>query len=438
VGMHSVPGVGSPGMSAPPGGPTLARPSIARAHRWALPFGRLPAIGQVLLAYSCARLFSILALTAISRYAPPPPGRVAPVPFRTEISLWDGGWYQQVARDGYPTHLPRDAAGHILASSWAYFPVFPLTVGQLARWLGTGFAQVAVPLNLALGAVAAVLLYRVARGHGRLSHQPALLGVTAWSLAPAAPVLSFLYTEALAAVLVLAILKLLIEDRYLMAAAPVLVLGLSRPLAVPMALTVGIQLALRLRTDWRGRRGPSRLRIWGKARSVPIATLARMSVLLVICAVAVCAWPLIAGRVTGVPDAYLQTMAAWRPKGTLAPFAGWWTLIRQHFALLPAGLLTAALAIGAAGCVLIGPARRVPVLVRVWTLALLGYLAAVVPPTTSVLRYLLLAFALWLAIGAILTERRRLAVCTLTALASGQVVWLLLVWHHASRWTLMP
>jgi hypothetical protein len=54
-----------------------------------------------------------------------------------------------------------------------------LTVGGLARWLGTGFAQVAAPLNLALGAVAAVLLYRVARGHGGLGHQPALLGIVA-------------------------------------------------------------------------------------------------------------------------------------------------------------------------------------------------------------------------------------------------------------------
>src|SRR5918911_1081627 len=66
-----------------------------------------------------------------------------------------------IAEQGYPAHLPVDAQGHVLMNSWAFFPLFPVAAGMLSRLTGLGFTTVAPLLNLALGAIAIVVMYRL-------------------------------------------------------------------------------------------------------------------------------------------------------------------------------------------------------------------------------------------------------------------------------------
>ncbi len=397
------------------GGGRLSLAWLRRAPWWV----------TVVAASLAARLLSLALLVAVARWAPAPAGRVAPIPVLTELSLWDGGWYQQIVAHGYPASLPRAQDGSIGFSAWAFYPAYPVTIAALSRVSGLPVAAVSAVLNPLLGTVAALLLYRLVAdglaahtdGHG--DHPRALRAVVLWCVAPTAVVLQLLYSEALAAVVVLAGLLLIRRRRYLGACVPVLVLGVTRPLGAAMALTVVVLLTLAWRASG-----------WPKGRErVAQATLVAS------CLVAVPAWPFVVDRLTGVPGAYLATMRAWRPGVPLTAFEPWWLVAHRHAPLVPAVLGLVVLACAAALPVLVGPGRLLPLELRVWTLACLGYVAAVVAPTTSVARYLLLAFGIWTAMG---LARTRVAVAWGVACLALQVCWVVMVWHGVGSWALPP
>ncbi len=44
-----------------------------------------------------------------------------------DLDIWDGAWFLQAVRHGYPAHLPM-VHGHVAANPIAFFPLFPLVV----------------------------------------------------------------------------------------------------------------------------------------------------------------------------------------------------------------------------------------------------------------------------------------------------------------------
>ncbi|PFG18641.1 hypothetical protein ATL40_0184 [Serinibacter salmoneus] len=360
---------------------------------------------------------------------------------------WDGWWYERIWTEGYPGELPlADGSGALPAgavdlNAWAFFPLYPMLVRLLtdalallgieATWLVT-----APIVSLMAGAAAMLVIHRtvVVGAPEATARHPWLPLATVATLAlwPSAVVLQTGYTEALALLLVATSLLLIMRRRYGWAMLAVALLGLTRAVALPMAVVVAVHLVLRWREVPDGAARPGR------------AEVASGLGLLAVCGISGGLWPLVAGWVTGRGDAYLATQAAWRPESGVSPFQGWERL--ATFSGVGVALALGAVALVLALLWLARPWRSAAsaALLRpepwVWCAAYLLYLAAVTDVISSQLRFLLLAFPLavplLLATPMALTRAgeprawvTRVWVGTLLlGLAVAQVAWVWTVW----------
>ena len=149
---------------------------------------------------------------------------------------WDGQWYRLIAEQGYPLDLPVDTHGHVVMNSWAFFPLFPVTAGLISRVTGLGFTTVAPLLNLVLGAVAVLVMYRLLRG--TLNRFAASATVVVTCVFMSAPAMQLSYTEGLALLLVCLSLLLLRSRHYGWFAVTALALSLTRPIALALVPVV--------------------------------------------------------------------------------------------------------------------------------------------------------------------------------------------------------
>jgi len=290
---------------------------------------------------------------------------------------WDGQWYRLIAEQGYPLDLPLDAQGHVIMNGWAFFPLFPVSTGLLSKLTGLGFTTVAPLLNVLLGAVAVVVMYRLLRLS--LDRFPAAATVMVTCAFMSAPAMQLSYTEGLALLMVCLCLLLLRTRHYAWFAVAALGLSLTRPIALALVPVVVAHWLARRRdpddADFRRER-------------------IRVALLVPWCGVVTGLWPLIAAAATGDLFAYPRTMAAWKVYGQNIPIGSWFGReIRDHGLVL--GLLLCLLVPALVFFVVRRPAARAwgPE-VRTWAWAYPAYLFAVTAPGPSIVRYLLLAFPL--------------------------------------------
>lgn len=119
---------------------------------------------------------------------------------------------------------------------------------------------------------------------------------------------------------------------------------------------------------------------------------------LVGCGISGLIWPAIVWARTGVPDGYTVTMSAWRRGEPVTPFTPTIDMVQWLFGdtrgpllLLGFGLLLAVL--------MLGPwARGLGPVLRTWSLAYPFYLAAALDPWTSIYRYLILLFPVFVVL----------------------------------------
>jgi hypothetical protein len=335
-----------------------------------------PAWLQVLVAYLASRVVAGVLIALAARFFQNPAGVGDLHPdYLDMVVIWDGGWYRQIAEQGYPSHLPHALQGNVDYNGWAFFPVFPLLV-RAVMLSGLPFSIAASMVNLVAGAGAALLLWQLfrARATDRHHQRLAVLAVGLWCLLPSAPVLQVAYSEALAALLVAGFLLLLVRRRYLAAVPVVLVLGLTRAIAAPLVVVVVWHAVERWRA--RGRSWPARER-WAV---VGLGAATAASALL---------WPVVVGLATGVPSAFFQTQAAWGQKPSDGPFLPWITWAWGRMGIVGVLLLLGTVAAGVhqlAG-------RHTAWLAsepRVFGVVYPVYLLAVVRPITSMWRFLLL------------------------------------------------
>jgi hypothetical protein len=298
--------------------------------------------------------------------------------------LWDGSWYRYIAENGYPHVLPVDAAsGRVSQNAWAFYPLFPLLARLLMSMTGLGFPVVASTLSLLCGLGAALIMGKLLSE--RVGARVALATVAVWGAFPAAVSLQIAYTEAIAMLVLCGLLWALIRRNWVIIGALALLLGITRPIAVPVAMVVALMLLLR----WR-RRADDPVE---PGEYVAGAFALGASV------VGAVAWPLIAWRTTGVRSAYTDTMAAWRVDGVITPFKPWLGMSQWAFRDFdgaavygPVGLAALATTIVVLTC---GPwATRLGPELRAWCLAYPAYLAVVLDPFTSIFRYAIPLFPL--------------------------------------------
>ncbi|MFK5646576.1 hypothetical protein ACI3ET_08615 [Ornithinimicrobium sp. LYQ121] len=294
-------------------------------------------------------------------------------------TLWDGAWYERIATRGYPEELPVDDGGQVRQNPWAFYPIFPLLARGLTTITGWPFAVTGTVVATLLGYAAAVVVAGLLRervGAGVALGAVALLGAY-----PASPTMQVAYTESLALLLLAVVLWLLVRRRWLAAGLVALLTGLARPIALPLGLVALVAAVVR----WRGR----------GQDPVTVGEYVRMASALVGCGLAGLVWPTVAWVRTGVPDAYTVTMSAWRRGEEVTPFLP--TIERVQWLFGPfLGLLLLAAGLGLLVLAVLGPwARGLGTELRTWCLAYVLYLFAALDPWTSIYRYLMLLFPLF-------------------------------------------
>jgi hypothetical protein len=333
---------------------------------------------------------------------------------------WDGQWYRLIAEQGYPVHLPIDVHGHVMMNSWAFFPLFPVSAGLLSRLTGLGFTTVAPLLNVALGAIAILVMYRLLRGTlNRFAASATIVVACAFMSAPA---MELSYTEGLALLLVCLSLLLLRSRHYAWFALTAVALSLTRPIALALVPVVV--------AHWLARqRDPG-------DESFPTERW-RVALLVPWCVAVTALWPLIATVVTGDLFAYPKTMAAWKVYTENIPIGSWFGReIREHGLLL--GLLLCLAVPALLVFVVRRPAARAwgPE-VRTWAWAYPAYLFAVTAPGPSIVRYLLLAFPLMWPVPDRMISPPAATVQRMIVLPVVTVLGLLLQWYWIAEYVVI-
>lgn len=388
-----------------------SRARLARPTTW-------PWWTQVLAVYALARGVSAGILLVVARAQEANLWTDAAPSYTAYVArMWDASWYEQIYASGYPDTLPVGADGAVQQNVWAFFPLFPALVRALDAVTGLGWDVLAPTVALVCGAGAALVIHRLVAtaGAAAVARRPGLPLATVLlvSVFPSSPVLQVAYTESLALLLVAAALLLLARRRYGWAALVIVLLGLSRAVALPMAAVVVWHGVVR----WR--RG-----------GLAAADAARLGALLVASLAAGLVWPWLCTVVTGVHQGYFRTQEAWRGGAEVVPFVPWVDVSRWLAGDAGPWLLVLVL-LAAAALVLNPVAARLGPEMHAWSGAYLAYLVAAVQPGTSLVRFLLLAFPL-AAVTAGWTRSRAWLGAVVVASVAGQAWW---VW---SLWRLVP
>ncbi|MDO5739096.1 MAG: hypothetical protein Q4P07_03000 [Ornithinimicrobium sp.] len=326
-------------------------------------------------------------------------------------TLWDGAWYERIATDGYPQELPRAADGMVRQNPWAFYPIFPFLSRGLTALTGLPFAVTGTIIATLLGYAAAIVVAGLLRE--KVGRAAALSATVLLGTYPSAPTFQVAYTESLALLLLAAVLWLLVRRAWWAAAAVALLTGLARPIALPLGLVALVAVIVR----------------WRRRQEHPITRgeYAGMSAALIGCGLAGLIWPMVAWWGTGERAAYALTMSSWRGGEEITPFLP--TLERVQWlwgevtglVILAAGLALLLVAV-------LGPwAKGLGVELRTWCLGYVLYLFAALDPWTSIFRYLVLLFPLFVLLVGGGRGRDRGSSASPTTGRPPQPTWLLVV-----------
>src|SRR3954452_15701611 len=324
------------------------------------------------------------------------------------LTNWDGQWYQDVAQNGYPRDLPR-IDGVVDQNTWAFYPLYPALVRLVMLLTTLPFAAAAALVSMAAGGAAMVVLFQLL--DKRVGRFNAGMTVLAISLSPAGVLLQTAYTESLALLVLVVCLALLVHRRYGALALAAVLLSLTRPIVLPLALLILLHGVDR----WR-RRGDD---------PFPTAERRRWLTALVVAGASFGLWPLAFAVYTGEPGAFLETQDAWI--STNAAERSWLGSILHH----PSGTasLLALTALAVALAIVCRPgARAWGSDLRLWVPIYAVYLLATASPVASAVRYSLLTVVPWWPVtesGPTMTRSRKVIVAGF-AVAFGilcQVAW---------------
>lgn len=166
------------------------------------------------------------------------------------LTSWDGKWYLEIVRGGYPSSVPPEITYEQLEARAAFFPLFPWTARVLDAILPGGDTFAALLLNFVLGAVSVVLVGVLAK---RLyGVNVAARAMTLYAIFPGSVVLSLAYSEAMLIVLAASCLILLLDERWLLAGLTAALATATRPngVALVAACAVASFIAIRRSRDW--------------------------------------------------------------------------------------------------------------------------------------------------------------------------------------------
>lgn len=339
-------------------------------------FAGLPWWLVVSLLFLAGRLVSTVMLLWFAAHQDANPWTGAHPSLWDFSSIWDGRWYNIIAEVGYPSTLPHDPNGHVIENAWAFLPLYPLTVKAIMMATGASWNAAAISVSVVCSAGATFVFFALMRAVMGVSQS--VFATLLFSLSPVGAIYQVAYAESMQILLMAAALLLLVKHRYLSIIPVVLLLGVTRPGAPALALTLALHFLYRM---------------WGaRGAAFTAGDRVRILVAFVFAVFASFEWMLIAWWRTGVPNAYLQTELAWR-----SPYVGWhiltpftpWIEATQWWFPGIGGWLLLALFLGMLVALLANPLRkRIGVDLQFWNVSYTLYLLAVFFPQSSTFRIL--------------------------------------------------
>ncbi len=335
-------------------------------------------------------------------------------------TMWDGRWYNIIAETGYPQEIPITEDGHVAENAWAFLPVYPVIVRGLMLLTGLPWSISGVVVSLIFALSASLVFYKLLVKY--VPAQQALFAIVLFSVAPVSPLFQLAYAESLQFFLIALVILLMQRRHYGWVIPVVIVLSLTRPGALAVALAVGLHWIYRFAKRKRSR-FPTRERVL-------VAVVALVS------AVAGFAWLFIAGWATGIPTAYLETELAWRSAyigyQELVPFTPWvyaaqWWTTNFGYPEVAGYILLGALVVGFAAFLFTPAVKKLGVDVRFWLASYALYILAVFFPQSSTFRLLAPLFP---ALGAVAAPKSRVyRVIMVVLFIVLQWGWLLICWR---------
>lgn len=282
----------------PPSGQASVHQSVRHAvlalvsrHEWMIPLGIFVMsriLTTIYLVIGASRQTSVGESPAYHSFVATP----ASPSYWTATTNWDGQWYEEIAERGYPAHVVMDRPRQ---TPYAFYPLYPMLCRLVMSVTHLPFNVVAPFISTAAGGGAMLLLYRLfRRNNGMFVASAAIMVLCAF---PTSPVLQVAYTESLALLLIVAALTFVADRRYGVFVAIIVVLALTRPVALPMSVVIAAHFWRRWRA---GEVGAAGTVTWKRVIFVCGATGLSAGL-----------WPALAGVLSGLPNVYLRTMHAW-------------------------------------------------------------------------------------------------------------------------------
>ena len=225
------------------------------------PWGR--ALRRAGIAYLLSRLFVIMgaAIAVTAQAVVARTNNEEPIGGLTGLvqvlDSWDGHWYLDVVRDGYPHNIMPNVTYFVSDARAAFFPAYPRLVHYIDNIVPGGPVSTALLVNFLLGGLFVFLVGYICRDIFDTRTAEKAMIITA--IFPGSFVLSFAYSEALMLSLVALCFIALRNKSWVWAGVLAALVTASRPngIAITAACLVAAYLAIRDDRDWKALIAPA-------------------------------------------------------------------------------------------------------------------------------------------------------------------------------------
>lgn len=173
------------------------------------------------------------------------------------LDSWDGHWYLDVVRDGYPHSIMENVTYFVPDARAAFFPLYPMIVRAIDWLIPGGPVSVSLLVNFVLGATFVVLLGATARTFFDL--ETARKAMIIGAFFPGSFVLSWAYSEAVLLTIAALCLMALHRRQWLLAGLLAALGTAARPngIALVAACAVAALVAIAKDREWRSLVAPA-------------------------------------------------------------------------------------------------------------------------------------------------------------------------------------
>ncbi|MEG0028751.1 MAG: hypothetical protein RR713_05215, partial [Aurantimicrobium sp.] len=199
---------------------------------------RLPWWLQVTLVFLLGRAVSTVMLLALAGQQAENAWTSAQPSLWDFSTMWDGRWYNIIAETGYPHEIPYTEDGHVGENAWAFLPAYPAIVRGLMVITGLPWSISGVLISVLFALAASLVFYKVLIKH--VPAQQALFAIVLFAVSPVSPLFQLAYAESMQLFLIALVILLMQRRLYGWVIPVVIVLSLTRPGALAVALAIGL------------------------------------------------------------------------------------------------------------------------------------------------------------------------------------------------------